>query len=202
MVRFSLRSEVAILYNDRSVLENHHVSAAYRLMVEEDMNIFVNLNKDDWRWQKNTSRTASRMEAHARKLTVITEQMILTVFMKFFWQGAEDFGYRDGDVHWHVLSLPADQDHEECPHADRQVRTENTAFQKYRNLLTTYINLTKTVILHIPLHLLHPINQTVQTISENMCSLSRIIIELYLKVAYNFRQFLKFKKNLVQTNQL
>lgn len=49
MVRFSLRSEVAILYNDRSVLENHHVSAAYRLMVEEDMNIFVNLNKDDWR---------------------------------------------------------------------------------------------------------------------------------------------------------
>uniref|UniRef100_A0A674NCW3 Phosphodiesterase n=1 Tax=Takifugu rubripes TaxID=31033 RepID=A0A674NCW3_TAKRU len=43
------RSEVAILYNDRSVLENHHVSAAYRLMAEEDMNIFVNLNKDDWR---------------------------------------------------------------------------------------------------------------------------------------------------------
>ncbi|XP_076603566.1 dual specificity calcium/calmodulin-dependent 3',5'-cyclic nucleotide phosphodiesterase 1A isoform X4 [Chaetodon auriga] len=43
------RSEVAILYNDRSVLENHHVSAAYRLMVEEDMNILVNLNKDDWR---------------------------------------------------------------------------------------------------------------------------------------------------------
>ncbi|XP_040004609.1 calcium/calmodulin-dependent 3',5'-cyclic nucleotide phosphodiesterase 1A [Xiphias gladius] len=43
------RSEVAILYNDRSVLENHHVSAAYRLMAEEDMNILVNLNKDDWR---------------------------------------------------------------------------------------------------------------------------------------------------------
>ncbi|XP_039674931.1 calcium/calmodulin-dependent 3',5'-cyclic nucleotide phosphodiesterase 1A isoform X2 [Perca fluviatilis] len=43
------RSEVTILYNDRSVLENHHVSAAYRLMAEDDMNIFVNLNKDDWR---------------------------------------------------------------------------------------------------------------------------------------------------------
>ncbi|KAM4559074.1 dual specificity calcium/calmodulin-dependent 3',5'-cyclic nucleotide phosphodiesterase 1A-like [Odontesthes bonariensis] len=43
------RSEVAILYNDRSVLENHHVSAAYKLMAEEDMNILVNLNKDDWR---------------------------------------------------------------------------------------------------------------------------------------------------------
>lgn len=49
-----------------------------------------------------------------------------------FWgeQGAEDFGHRDGDVHRHVLPLPADQDHEECPLAGRQVRTENTAFQK------------------------------------------------------------------------
>ncbi|KAI4904104.1 hypothetical protein NFI96_016269 [Prochilodus magdalenae] len=42
------RSEVAILYNDRSVLENHHVSAAYRLMQEDEMNILVNLSKDDW----------------------------------------------------------------------------------------------------------------------------------------------------------
>ncbi|KAL4656683.1 calcium/calmodulin-dependent 3',5'-cyclic nucleotide phosphodiesterase 1A isoform X3 [Arapaima gigas] len=43
------RSEVAILYNDRSVLENHHVSAAYRLMQDDEMNILVNLSKDDWR---------------------------------------------------------------------------------------------------------------------------------------------------------
>ncbi|KAJ8352165.1 hypothetical protein SKAU_G00236410 [Synaphobranchus kaupii] len=43
------RSDVAILYNDRSVLENHHVSAAYRLMQEDEMNILVNLSKDDWR---------------------------------------------------------------------------------------------------------------------------------------------------------
>lgn len=53
--------------------------------------------------------------------------MILTVFLDFLGeQGAEDFGHRDGDVHRHVLSLPADQDHEECPLAGRQVRTENT----------------------------------------------------------------------------
>ncbi|XP_067843780.1 dual specificity calcium/calmodulin-dependent 3',5'-cyclic nucleotide phosphodiesterase 1A isoform X2 [Heptranchias perlo] len=43
------RSGVAILYNDRSVLENYHVSAAYRLMQEEEMNIMSNLSKDDWR---------------------------------------------------------------------------------------------------------------------------------------------------------
>ncbi|KAM6178015.1 dual specificity calcium/calmodulin-dependent 3',5'-cyclic nucleotide phosphodiesterase 1A isoform 2-T2 [Rhynchocyon petersi] len=47
------RSEVAMLYNDRSVLENHHVSAAYRLMQEEDMNILTNLSKDDWRDLRN-----------------------------------------------------------------------------------------------------------------------------------------------------
>ncbi|XP_005373406.1 PREDICTED: calcium/calmodulin-dependent 3',5'-cyclic nucleotide phosphodiesterase 1A isoform X4 [Chinchilla lanigera] len=47
------RSDVAILYNDRSVLENHHVSAAYRLMQEEEMNILTNLSKDDWRDLRN-----------------------------------------------------------------------------------------------------------------------------------------------------
>uniref|UniRef100_F6YI11 Phosphodiesterase n=1 Tax=Ornithorhynchus anatinus TaxID=9258 RepID=F6YI11_ORNAN len=44
------RSDSAILYNDRSVLESHHVSAAYRLLQEdEEMNILSNLSKDDWR---------------------------------------------------------------------------------------------------------------------------------------------------------
>ncbi|XP_071072334.1 dual specificity calcium/calmodulin-dependent 3',5'-cyclic nucleotide phosphodiesterase 1A isoform X4 [Dasypus novemcinctus] len=47
------RSDSAILYNDRSVLENHHVSAAYRLMQEEEMNIMANLSKDDWRDLRN-----------------------------------------------------------------------------------------------------------------------------------------------------
>ncbi|XP_023368237.1 calcium/calmodulin-dependent 3',5'-cyclic nucleotide phosphodiesterase 1C isoform X1 [Otolemur garnettii] len=44
------RSDSAILYNDRSVLENHHLSAVYRLLQEdEEMNILINLSKDDWR---------------------------------------------------------------------------------------------------------------------------------------------------------
>uniref|UniRef100_A0A8C7R889 Phosphodiesterase n=1 Tax=Oncorhynchus mykiss TaxID=8022 RepID=A0A8C7R889_ONCMY len=38
------RSGTAILYNDRAVLENHHVSAAYRLLQDDDeMNILLNL---------------------------------------------------------------------------------------------------------------------------------------------------------------
>uniref|UniRef100_UPI00358E5078 dual specificity calcium/calmodulin-dependent 3',5'-cyclic nucleotide phosphodiesterase 1A-like n=1 Tax=Myxine glutinosa TaxID=7769 RepID=UPI00358E5078 len=43
------RSDSALLYNDRSVLENHHVSAAYHLMQDGDMDILLNLSKDDWR---------------------------------------------------------------------------------------------------------------------------------------------------------
>lgn len=42
---------MAIFYNDRAVQENHHVSAAYRLLQDDDeMNILYNLSKDDWRW--------------------------------------------------------------------------------------------------------------------------------------------------------
>lgn len=45
-----IRSDTAILYNDRAVQENHHVSSAYRLLQEDDeMNILYNLSKDDWR---------------------------------------------------------------------------------------------------------------------------------------------------------
>ncbi|NXK20520.1 PDE1B phosphodiesterase, partial [Arenaria interpres] len=42
------KSECAILYNDRSVLENHHISAVFRMMQDDEMNIFVNLTKDEF----------------------------------------------------------------------------------------------------------------------------------------------------------
>ncbi|XP_035245431.1 calcium/calmodulin-dependent 3',5'-cyclic nucleotide phosphodiesterase 1B-like isoform X2 [Anguilla anguilla] len=42
------RSDFALIYNDRSVLESHHVSATYRLMQDEEMNIFINLSREEW----------------------------------------------------------------------------------------------------------------------------------------------------------
>jgi len=43
-------AELAILYNDLAVLENHHVSLAYSLTLKNDsINIFRNLNRDDYR---------------------------------------------------------------------------------------------------------------------------------------------------------
>lgn len=57
MFSSSDRSDTAILYNDRSVLESHHVSAAYRLLQEDDeMNILYNLSKDDWRFVTHKSQ--------------------------------------------------------------------------------------------------------------------------------------------------
>lgn len=55
------RSDTAILYNDRSVLESHHVSAAYRLLQDDDeMNILYNLSKDDWRSERQMLQQTER----------------------------------------------------------------------------------------------------------------------------------------------
>ncbi|VDK49889.1 unnamed protein product [Anisakis simplex] len=42
-------SNFAMLYNDRSVLENHHVSACFRLLKDGDRNILERLTKEEYR---------------------------------------------------------------------------------------------------------------------------------------------------------
>uniref|UniRef100_A0A8C5A540 Phosphodiesterase n=1 Tax=Gadus morhua TaxID=8049 RepID=A0A8C5A540_GADMO len=42
------KSEYALIYNDRSVQESHHLSAAFRLLQDDRMNIFVNLTREEW----------------------------------------------------------------------------------------------------------------------------------------------------------
>ena len=41
------KSEFAILYNDKSPLENHHASSVFNLMLKENANVFVNISKED-----------------------------------------------------------------------------------------------------------------------------------------------------------
>ncbi|XP_064420106.1 dual specificity calcium/calmodulin-dependent 3',5'-cyclic nucleotide phosphodiesterase 1A [Latimeria chalumnae] len=68
------RSEEAILYNDHSVLENHHVSATYRLMQDEQMNILTNLSKDDWRELRALvidMVLATDMSSHFQQLKIV-----------------------------------------------------------------------------------------------------------------------------------
>jgi 3'5'-cyclic nucleotide phosphodiesterase len=42
-------SDVALLYNDKAVLENHHVSAAFRTLREENQNILQTLKKEEYK---------------------------------------------------------------------------------------------------------------------------------------------------------
>ncbi|CAL9703824.1 unnamed protein product [Knipowitschia caucasica] len=41
-------SELALIYNDRSVQESHHLSAAFRLLQNDKLNIFIHLTRDEW----------------------------------------------------------------------------------------------------------------------------------------------------------
>ena len=40
-----LDSELALMYNDESVLENHHLAVGFKLLQEEHCDIFQNLTK-------------------------------------------------------------------------------------------------------------------------------------------------------------
>ncbi|XP_020295333.1 calcium/calmodulin-dependent 3',5'-cyclic nucleotide phosphodiesterase 1-like isoform X4 [Pseudomyrmex gracilis] len=42
-------SETALLYNDRAVLENHHISASFRILREDECNILQNLSREEFR---------------------------------------------------------------------------------------------------------------------------------------------------------
>lgn len=42
---FLTDSELALMYNDSSVLENHHLAVGFKLLQEENCDIFQNLTK-------------------------------------------------------------------------------------------------------------------------------------------------------------
>ncbi|KAI3374286.1 hypothetical protein L3Q82_006131 [Scortum barcoo] len=89
------RSDTAILYNDRSVLESHHVSAAYRLLQDDDeMNILYNLSKDDWRSLSKTVLAAfiyfgdfrKKLAFTCRELRALVVEMVLATDMSCHFQ--------------------------------------------------------------------------------------------------------------------
>ena len=43
------QAKLAFRYNDRSVLENHHVASAFALTMQEDMDLFTHLSLDDYK---------------------------------------------------------------------------------------------------------------------------------------------------------
>jgi hypothetical protein len=47
MFLINSKNRLAILYNDKSILENHHISYTFRLLQENDSEVFENLNNDE-----------------------------------------------------------------------------------------------------------------------------------------------------------
>jgi hypothetical protein len=47
MFLINSKNELAVIYNDKSVLENHHISFTFKLMSEHDCEIFENLNNTE-----------------------------------------------------------------------------------------------------------------------------------------------------------
>lgn len=44
---FTADSELALMYNDESVLENHHLAVGFKLLQGENCDIFQNLSKKE-----------------------------------------------------------------------------------------------------------------------------------------------------------
>jgi hypothetical protein len=47
MYLINSKNDLSILYNDKSILENHHVSYTFRLLEEKDCEIFENINSTE-----------------------------------------------------------------------------------------------------------------------------------------------------------
>ncbi|XP_037958873.1 calcium/calmodulin-dependent 3',5'-cyclic nucleotide phosphodiesterase 1A [Teleopsis dalmanni] len=62
-------SETALLYNDRAVLENHHISAAFRVLRDDECNILSNLSREEY-----------------RELRTLIIDMVLSTDMSFHFQ--------------------------------------------------------------------------------------------------------------------
>lgn len=43
------RSEIALIYNDRAVLENYHISATFKLMTNDSYNILQELTREEYK---------------------------------------------------------------------------------------------------------------------------------------------------------
>lgn len=62
-------SDTALLYNDRAVLENHHISAAFRVLKDDECNVLQNLSREEF-----------------RELRTLVIDMVLATDMSFHFQ--------------------------------------------------------------------------------------------------------------------
>ncbi len=45
------RSDIALIYNDRAVLENYHISTTFKLMKNDNYNILQELSREEFKYK-------------------------------------------------------------------------------------------------------------------------------------------------------
>lgn len=73
-------SDTALLYNDRAVLENHHISAGFRVMKEDECNILQHLSREEYRELRTLiieMVLATDMSFHFHQLKTMRNQLTL-----------------------------------------------------------------------------------------------------------------------------
>lgn len=90
------RSNLAMLYNDRSVLENYHLSASFALMQKDEHNILANLTKEEYRYN------------HPFRIT----RPVSTIQFYYWFQGISISCYWYGSCNWYVHPFSTDKKYE------------------------------------------------------------------------------------------
>ena len=71
------KSELAILYNDKSVLENHHLASGFSILLDDQYNFLAGLTEEQWNEFRSISIEmviATDMTYHYKHLNEIREQ--------------------------------------------------------------------------------------------------------------------------------
>lgn len=76
-------SELALMYNDSSVLENHHLAVGFKLLQEENCDIFQNLTK--------------KQRQSLRKMVI---DIVSSVLESFFLRASEINGKTQSHFTW------------------------------------------------------------------------------------------------------
>lgn len=104
-----LDSELALMYNDESVLENHHLAVGFKLLQEENCDIFQNLSKK----QRQTLRrmviemVRKCLHIRLRQQPRLRIWAVFTVFLKLIFSCLAVFQVLATDMSKH-MSLLAD----------------------------------------------------------------------------------------------
>ncbi|KAJ3094979.1 cAMP-specific 3',5'-cyclic phosphodiesterase 4A [Phlyctochytrium planicorne] len=100
----STRHSKAVFYNDRSVLENHHLASAWAILLKEESNILCNLSKEEYRTVREQCVDmvlATDLSGHFAMLSAFKN--------KVFAAGTFDLDNRDDrSLFWRILIKCAD----------------------------------------------------------------------------------------------